>query len=79
MLPLMIPMQLEDEWNEDEDLLLLSEVYEMDVSDTQDIDFTYIAENINKTTDDTVRRWEILLKGVGGLPSGKRYNAKKMA
>lgn len=45
----------------------------MDVSDVEDIDFEELSSSLDKNADDTKRRWNILLKGLGGMAPGKRY------
>ena len=65
-----------DEWTQEDDTELLKNIYEMDVSDEEDIDFNDIAEVLDKDTDNTKRRWSILLKGLGGVQTGKRFKVR---
>lgn len=48
----------------------------MDVSDEEDIDFHDISETLDKNVDNTRRRWDILLKGMGGIFAGKRFKVR---
>ncbi|CDW77042.1 myb-like dna-binding domain containing protein [Stylonychia lemnae] len=79
LLPLLVPSLANLEWEQDDDIDLLNEIIEMDVTDTIDLDFEQIGENLDKNSDNCQRRWEILLKGLGGIPPGKRINVKMIA
>lgn len=74
-----MPTKLLDEWTEDDDLELLTSIHELDVSDDEDIDFHELAENLDKDTDNTKRRWAMLVKGLGGMQQGKRYKVRDQA
>ena len=51
----------------------------MDVSDAEDIDFEDISQHLERPVDFTKRRWEILIKGLGGVTSGKIFKARDLA
>lgn len=46
----------------------------LDISDPLDLDFDEVSSQMNKSAEACQRRWEILLKGLGGIPPGKKIN-----
>lgn len=79
MLPILVPQNLEKEWQQEDDLELLNEIISQDISEPIDLDFDEISSQLNKTSEGCKRRWEILLKGLGGVPPGKKINVQKVA
>ena len=50
------------------------------IAESEDyIDWKEISEENDKSIEDNMRRWEILVKGLGGAAPGKIYKAKDMA
>ena len=49
----------------------------MDVSDEDDIDYEDICNG--KSYEENMIRWHILLKGLGSIYEGMRYNVKEIA
>eukprot|EP00347_Sterkiella_histriomuscorum_P009025 403342815 len=79
VLPLLVPIQIENEWTQEEDIQLLQEIVEADIIDPADLDFEDIGDSLDKSSEGCRRRWEILLKGIAGVPPGKRINIKQVA
>ena len=50
------------------------------IAESEDyIDWKEISEENDRSIEDNMRRWEILVKGLGGAAPGKIYKAKDMA
>lgn len=81
LLPLLVPninSKLNNiqgkEWTEENDLMLLEQILEQDVESPNEVDFADIDNE--RTASENQGRWLILLKGLGGVQPGMKYNVK---
>lgn len=80
ILPLFDPSALIQEraWTETDDIALLELIADQEVTDSvEPIDFDDIDNG--RTAEENRIRWALLLKGVGSITPGMRYNPSSMA
>ena len=69
---------VEATWTEQEDIALLKQIAGLDVFDSEEpLDFDEVA-NV-RTPEQNRARWTLLLKGLGSVSPGMRFNPTKMA
>lgn len=74
--PLLVPQKQKEDWSVEDDLQLLELVVDQDMDE---VDFDDIADENNRTEEENRRRWNILLKGLGGQAPGKIFKPKQIA
>jgi len=78
LLPILVPATVNRQlnWTEEEDIDLIAQIYGQDQEREADLDFEDI-EN-DKSAEENAYRWSILLKGLGGILPGQRFQVKDL-
>lgn len=74
LLPILVPSSnklFNQTWTEEQDKDLLLQIFDQDVENDKDIDFDAIDNE--RTAQENLYRWTILLKGLGSVMPGQRF------